>query len=168
MGQTQGFLGNVEVKNSPANGGNTGDASSIPGPGRFPGVGNDNPLQYSCPGYPTDRGAWCATVHRVAKELDMTEPAHTSLGQTQALAFPSSETLITYPSPLFPEVIKPLSLFVESDLNSEKGKSIPEHKINSLALCWDQFTELSDSIQFSSAAQSCLTLCHLSISEVEF
>ena len=67
MGQTQGFLGNVEVKNSPANGGNTGDASSIPGSGRFPGVGNDNPLQYSCLGNPMDRGAWCATVHGVAK-----------------------------------------------------------------------------------------------------
>ena len=25
MGQTQGFLGDVEVKNSPVNGGNTGD-----------------------------------------------------------------------------------------------------------------------------------------------
>ena len=90
MGQTQGFLGNVKVKNSPANGGNTGDVSSIPGSGRFPGVGNDNPLQNSCLGNPMDRGAWCATVHKVAKELDMTEPACTSLGQTQALAFTSS------------------------------------------------------------------------------
>ena len=78
------------VKNPPANAEDSGDASSIPGSGRFPGVGNDNPLQYSCLGNPMDRGAWCATVHGVAKELDMTEPAHTSLGQTQALAFPSS------------------------------------------------------------------------------
>ena len=30
------------------------------------------PLQYSCLGNPTDRGAWQATVHRVAKESDMT------------------------------------------------------------------------------------------------
>ena len=89
MGQTQGFLGDVEVKNSPVNGGNTGDASSIPGLGRFSGVGNDNPLQYSYLGNPVDRGAWCATVHGVAKELDTTEPVRTSLGQTQALAFPS-------------------------------------------------------------------------------
>ena len=36
------------VKNLPANAGDTGDAGSIPGSGRFPGVGNDNPLQYSC------------------------------------------------------------------------------------------------------------------------
>ena len=29
--------------------------------------GNGNPLQYSCPENPMDRGAWQATVHRVAK-----------------------------------------------------------------------------------------------------
>ena len=28
---------------------------------------NGNPLQYSCLGNPTDRGAWWATVHGVAK-----------------------------------------------------------------------------------------------------
>ena len=31
------------------------------------GEGNGNPLQYSCPGDPTDRGAWWATHHGVAK-----------------------------------------------------------------------------------------------------
>ena len=36
------------VKNPPANGGDTRDAGSIPGPGRSSGVGNGNPLQYSC------------------------------------------------------------------------------------------------------------------------
>ena len=29
--------------------------------------GNSDPLQYSCMGYPMNRGAWWATVHRVAK-----------------------------------------------------------------------------------------------------
>ena len=33
--------------------------------------GNGNPLQYSCLKNPMDRGAWWATVHRVAKESDM-------------------------------------------------------------------------------------------------
>ena len=33
------------VKNPPAN---AGDKGLIPGSGRFPGVGNGNPLQYSC------------------------------------------------------------------------------------------------------------------------
>ena len=40
-----------------------------PGSGRFPGGGHDYPLQYSCLENPTDRGAWQATIHRVAKSL---------------------------------------------------------------------------------------------------
>ena len=42
---------------------NAGDPVSIPGSERSPGRGNGNPLQYSCLGNPTDRGAWWATVH---------------------------------------------------------------------------------------------------------
>ena len=42
-----------------------GDAGWIPGLGRYPGGGNGNPLQYSCPENPMDRGAWWATVQRV-------------------------------------------------------------------------------------------------------
>ena len=55
------------VKNSPANAGDTGDPGSIPGSGRTSGEGNDNPLQYSCPKNPMDRGAWWATVKRVLR-----------------------------------------------------------------------------------------------------
>ena len=36
------------VKNLPANAGNTRDVGTIPGLGRSLGVGNGNPLQYSC------------------------------------------------------------------------------------------------------------------------
>ena len=43
------------------------DAGSIPGLGRSPGGGHGNPLQYSCLENPMDRGAWRATVHRVAQ-----------------------------------------------------------------------------------------------------
>ena len=39
---------------------------------RFHGRGHVNPLQYSCLENPMDRGAWQSTVHRVAKESDMT------------------------------------------------------------------------------------------------
>ena len=46
---------------------NIGDMGSITGLGRSPGEGNGYPLQYSCLGNPTDRGAWWATVHGVAK-----------------------------------------------------------------------------------------------------
>ena len=50
-----------------------GDSGVIPGSGRSPGEGNGNPLQYSCLENPMDKGAWGATVPRVAKESDMTE-----------------------------------------------------------------------------------------------
>ena len=55
------------VKNPPANAGNEIDAGLIPESGRSPGVGNSNPLQYSCLGNPMDREAWWATVHGVAE-----------------------------------------------------------------------------------------------------
>ena len=42
-----------------------------PGLGRSPGEGNGSPLWYSCLENPMDRGAWWATVHRVAQS-DMT------------------------------------------------------------------------------------------------
>ena len=43
------------------------DVVLIPGSGRYPGGGHGNPLQYSCPENPMDRGAWWATVYRVTK-----------------------------------------------------------------------------------------------------
>ena len=46
---------------------NAADPGSIPGLGRSPGEGNGNPLQYSCLENPTDRRAWQATAHGVAK-----------------------------------------------------------------------------------------------------
>ena len=46
---------------------------SIPGLGRSPGKGNDNPLQYSCLGNSMDRGGWQAIVRGVAKESDTTK-----------------------------------------------------------------------------------------------
>ena len=46
---------------------NAGNLGSIPGSGQSPGEGNGHPLQYSCLENPMDRGAWRATVHRVAK-----------------------------------------------------------------------------------------------------
>ena len=55
------------IKNLPANAGDAGELGLILGLGRYPGVGSGNPLQYSCLENPTDRGAWQATVLRVAK-----------------------------------------------------------------------------------------------------
>ena len=50
--------------NPPAN---AGAAGSIPGSGSSPGRGNGNPFQYSCLEDSMDRGAWQATVHRIAE-----------------------------------------------------------------------------------------------------
>ena len=59
-----GFPGDSDRKASACD---VGDWGSIPGLGRHPGEGNGNPLQYSCPENPMDRGAWWAILHGVAK-----------------------------------------------------------------------------------------------------
>ena len=55
------------VKNPPSNEEDTRDMDLIPGLGRSPGVGNGNPLQYFCLENHMNRGAWQATVHRIAR-----------------------------------------------------------------------------------------------------
>ena len=67
------FPGGSVVKNPPVMQEMQG---SIPGSGRSPGEGNDNPLQYSSLENPMDREAWQATVHGVTKESDTTEQLH--------------------------------------------------------------------------------------------
>ena len=61
------YIYGFAVKNLPANAGDVRDMGWIPGLGRSPGGGHGNPLQDSCLENPMDRGAWQATVHRVAK-----------------------------------------------------------------------------------------------------
>ena len=39
------------------------NADSVPGLGRSPGVGNGNPLQFSCLENSMSRGAWWATIY---------------------------------------------------------------------------------------------------------
>ena len=58
------------VKSPRASAGEVRESGSVPGLGRSPGVGNDNPLQYSPSivlGNPTDGDAWLATVHGATK-----------------------------------------------------------------------------------------------------
>ena len=73
-----GFPGGEMVKSPPAN---AGDVDLIPGSGKFPGERNGNPLQYSFLGNPTDREAWRATVHRVAKDFGLIPGLGRSLGR---------------------------------------------------------------------------------------
>ena len=56
-----GFPDSAVVKNPPTNAGDIRDAGLIPGSGRSPRGGHDNPLQYSCLENPIDRGAWRVT-----------------------------------------------------------------------------------------------------------
>ena len=76
------------VNNPPAD---TGDTSSIPGSGRSPGVGNGNPLQYSCLGNLMDKGAWEATVHGVAKSQ-----RHDLVTQQEEVGLESNKFKIAY------------------------------------------------------------------------
>ena len=55
----RGFHGGSDGKETACS---AGDLGSIPGSGRPPGVGNGNPLQYSCLEKPMEREAWQATV----------------------------------------------------------------------------------------------------------
>ena len=61
---------------------------------RSPGRGNGNPLQHSCLGNPLHRGAWWATGHGVAKELDMTEQLNNKEDlETTSSPLPSQKSL---------------------------------------------------------------------------
>ena len=55
------------VKNLPANAGDVRETGSVSGLERSPAGGHGNPLHYSYLENPMDRGAWWATVHRIAK-----------------------------------------------------------------------------------------------------
>ena len=57
----------LRLKNPPANAGSVRDWDLIPGSGRSPGGGHSSPLQHPCLENPMDRGAWRATVQRVAE-----------------------------------------------------------------------------------------------------
>ena len=55
------------VKSLPVSEGDIRDVSSMPAAGRSSGGGDGDPLQHPCLKNAMDRGAWWATVHRVAK-----------------------------------------------------------------------------------------------------
>ena len=62
----------------PADAEDARDVSLISGWGRSPGEANGNPLPYSWLENPMDRGAWRATVHRVANQNHRDITSHQS------------------------------------------------------------------------------------------
>ena len=75
-------MGGAVVKNPPGSAGDARDAGSYPGLGRSSGIGNGNPLQYSCLENSMDRGAWWATVHGIAKSQTwLRDWSHTQMGE---------------------------------------------------------------------------------------
>ena len=69
----QGLPRWCRVRNLPANAGDARDAGLIHGFERSPGIGNGNPLQYSCLENSMERGAWQTIVHGVAKSQSTTD-----------------------------------------------------------------------------------------------
>ena len=74
-----GFPGGPSGEELPGNARDIGDEGLIPSLGRSPGGGNGNPLQYSCPENPMDRGAWQAAVHGVAKSQTRLSDEHSHI-----------------------------------------------------------------------------------------
>ena len=82
--ETKGLCGGSNRKESSCNAGNPG---SIPGLRRSSGEGNGSPLQYSCLENSTDKGAWKATVHGVAKSPTHLSNSHTHTHTNRKLRF---------------------------------------------------------------------------------
>ena len=71
-----GFPSGTVVKNLPANVGDTRDANWTARSGRPPGVGNGNPLQYSCLENSRGQKSLVSSSPWGHKELDTTEHTH--------------------------------------------------------------------------------------------
>ena len=65
------------VKNLPANAGDPRDRGSIPGSGKSPGVGNDNPLQYSYLENSLDKGACRLQSMGSQSQIPLSKHTHT-------------------------------------------------------------------------------------------
>ena len=120
---------------------------SIPGLMRFPGGGNGNPLQCSCLENPTDREAWWATVHGVAKSrTQLSRPASPSMIENDTLAWkclvPKVTPYIYIPCPQRGEVGKIQGAFPAS----QKSCALQEISL------W-QFCSLMWRLSFSSTFQ---------------
>ena len=75
--RVMGFPGGAVVKSPPANAGDVRYVDLIPGLGRFPGIGNGNPLLYFLPGkFHGQMSLECYSSIGGHKESGMTVHAH--------------------------------------------------------------------------------------------
>jgi len=97
---------------------NVEDPGLIPRSGRSPEEGTGKPLQYSCPEYPMDRGAWRATVHGVTK-------SQTQLSDTYTHTHTHRATLPSHPQDPFPRLpFSSSTLLGTPAMSSEAGSTI--------------------------------------------
>ena len=127
------------------NAGPVGDLCSIPGSGRYPGGGHDNPLQYSCLENPSGRGAWRATVHGVKRvRCDWSNLAHTQFVPGPTVPQARQHPLRQIPSGLEdqdpPRVFVSPPYFSTSDLYNCRKKLTPKGQL-SLYACIFPFGE---------------------------
>ena len=73
------------IKKPHTNAGEVRDMNLLPGSGRSPGKGNDNPLWYSSLENPIERKSPRATVHRVTKSQTQLNRLNTDTGKKNLL-----------------------------------------------------------------------------------
>ena len=115
------LLGHSDTKESACS---AGDPGLIPGLGRSPEEGNDYPLQYSFLKNSTDRGAWWATVHGVAKSRTWPSNSHT---YTWMLYFNKKPFKFCNENSYLPSLLDKQT-FTETDISGEQQKSAGPHK----------------------------------------
>ena len=156
------------VKNLPVNAADAGDLGSIPRLGRSPGGGNDNPLQYSCLEKSHGQRILAGYSPWGHEESDTVE--HLLLFCFFKLVGDSSDWIIISS---FSLKLEELERFLQVLKFSEF--SFPpklEIVIPTWEGCWDDHVgtctekvHANGLFQFSSVAQSCLTLCdHMNLS----
>ena len=96
------FLGFPGVLDSNESACNAGDLGSIPGLGRSPGGGHDNPLRYSAWRIPMNRGAWRATVHGSQRvRHDWATKQHSHVNVDLSVSFLHCYAGLIYPFPYY-------------------------------------------------------------------
>ena len=85
------------VKNVPANAGDARDTGSLPGLGRFPGVGNGTPLQHSCLENSIGIGTWGSTVYGDTKnQTRLSDRANTHTHTIYASGYPRTLWILSH------------------------------------------------------------------------